>query len=70
MRDKVVIVTGASSGIGKALVYELARQKAKIAIASRNIEELLRIEEDLKKAKARTFFLYGRMSPRKLLVKN
>ncbi len=49
MRDKVVIVTGASSGIGKALVYELARQKAKIAIASRNIEELLRIEEDLKK---------------------
>ena len=48
MRDKVVIVTGASSGIGKALVYELARQKAKIAIASRNIEELLRIEEDLR----------------------
>ena len=38
MRDKVVIVTGASSGIGKALVYELARQKAKIAIASRNID--------------------------------
>lgn len=49
MRDKVVIVTGASSGIGKALVYELARQGAKIAIASRNIDELLRIEEDLKK---------------------
>ena len=49
MRDKVVIVTGASSGIGKALVYELSRQGAKIAIASRNIEELLNIEQDLKK---------------------
>ncbi|MDE6451050.1 MAG: SDR family NAD(P)-dependent oxidoreductase, partial [Odoribacter sp.] len=49
MRNKVVIVTGASSGIGKALVYELARRGAKIAIASRNIEELLNIEQDLKK---------------------
>lgn len=48
MRDKVVIVTGASSGIGKALVYELARQGAKIAMAARRIEELLAIEEDLK----------------------
>lgn len=48
MRDKVVIVTGASSGIGKALVYELAHQGAKLAIAARNIEELLNIERDLK----------------------
>lgn len=49
MRNKVVIVTGASSGIGKALVYELARLGAKIVIASRNIEELLKIEQELKK---------------------
>lgn len=49
MRDKVVIVTGASSGIGKALVYGLARQGAKIVMASRRIEELLAIEEELKK---------------------
>lgn len=49
MRNKVVIVTGASSGIGKALVYELARYGAKIVIASRNMEELLSIEQDLKK---------------------
>lgn len=49
MRDKVVIVTGASSGIGKALVYELSRQGAKLAIASRNIDELCKIEQELKK---------------------
>ena len=49
MRDKVVIVTGASSGIGKALVYELSRQGAKLAIASRNIDELSKIEQELKK---------------------
>lgn len=52
MRDKVVIVTGASSGIGKALVYELARQGAKIVIAARNLEVLLNIEQDLKKSGA------------------
>lgn len=49
MRDKVVIITGASSGIGKALVFAFAREGAKIAMASRKIEELLSIEEELKK---------------------
>ena len=49
MQNKVVIVTGASSGIGKALVYELAECGAKIVLAARNIEELLNIEQDLKK---------------------
>ena len=47
MRDKVVIITGASSGIGKALVYEFARNGAKIAMGARNLEELQKIEADL-----------------------
>lgn len=50
LKDKVAIVTGASSGIGKALVYGLARQGVKIALASRNLEELLNIERELKSA--------------------
>lgn len=49
MRNKVAIITGASSGIGKALVYELARHNAKLVIAARNIGELNHIENDLKK---------------------
>lgn len=48
MRNKVVIITGASSGIGKALVYEFAKRGAKIVMGARNSEELKKIEDDLK----------------------
>ena len=48
MQGKVVIVTGASSGIGKALVYEFAKRGAKIVMAARNLEELKKIEQELK----------------------
>lgn len=40
MKDKVVIITGASSGIGLALVYECASRGAKIVMAARNIEKI------------------------------
>ncbi|MCC8173611.1 MAG: SDR family oxidoreductase [Odoribacter sp.] len=47
MQEKVIIITGASSGIGKALVYESAKQHAKIVLAARNLDELLIIEQEL-----------------------
>lgn len=40
MKGKVVIVTGASSGIGEALVQELAGRGAKIVAAARSIDKL------------------------------
>lgn len=43
-KDKVVWITGASSGIGKALAFALSEHGAKIIISSRNIEKL----EDVK----------------------
>ncbi len=37
---QVVIIAGASAGIGKALTLQLARQGAKVALAARRAERL------------------------------
>lgn len=46
-KDKVVFITGASSGIGKALAIEFVREGAKVVLASRNLEQLKIIEQQL-----------------------
>jgi short-subunit dehydrogenase len=46
--NKVVIVTGASSGIGEALVYALDQQGAKVVLAARNVEKLNIVANKLK----------------------
>jgi len=47
MRDKVIIITGATSGIGKALAYECASRGARLVLSARNNEKLMEISEDL-----------------------
>lgn len=47
MKDKVVIVTGASSGIGKATAIECAKQGAKLIIAARNGEDLKDVKNEI-----------------------
>ncbi len=40
MQDKVVVITGGTSGIGKALAFEFGRHGSKILITGRNAAEL------------------------------
>jgi len=49
MKDKVVVITGASSGIGLALSYECARRGARLVMAARSIEKLQAVSQQMKK---------------------
>ena len=40
MKDKVIIITGASGGIGEALAETFAASKAKIVLAARDVQKL------------------------------
>ena len=49
MKGKTVIITGASSGIGKALAYEFASKGSKIVMGARNASKLKEIADDIQK---------------------
>ncbi len=48
IQNKVVIITGASSGIGRALAFEAARSKARLVLAARNLNQLQEVAEQIK----------------------
>ena len=55
IRDKVVLITGGSRGLGLVLARELAGRGAKIAICARDRDELQRAKEDLESRGAEVF---------------
>lgn len=47
LKDKVVVITGASSGIGKALAYEFAKRGANLVLGARQFVTLCEITQDI-----------------------
>jgi len=47
LKDKVVIITGASSGIGKAMATEFAKQGANLILGARQYVTLCQITQDI-----------------------
>ncbi len=47
LRDKIVVITGASSGIGAAAAFEFADRGARVVMVSRNAGRLERAREEL-----------------------
>lgn len=45
--NRVVLVTGASSGIGKAIVVQLAKENCKLVLLARRIELLEQLSNEL-----------------------
>jgi short-subunit dehydrogenase len=47
MKDKVVIITGSGSGIGKALAYEMASRGASVVLSDISLERLKEVRNDM-----------------------
>jgi NADP-dependent 3-hydroxy acid dehydrogenase YdfG len=47
IKDKIVIVTGASGGIGLAVARLLAEKGAKVVLAARSADKLKRLEKEI-----------------------
>ncbi len=47
LRDKIVVITGASSGIGLACARLFAAQGAKLALAARSLDKLQALQQEL-----------------------
>jgi short-subunit dehydrogenase len=56
-KDKVVLVTGASSGIGRALALEWGRRGARVAALARRAEALIEVAGEVERAGGRALAL-------------
>lgn len=62
LKDKVVILTGASSGIGEATALRLAEEGAKVVVIARRFEKLKELEKKATDLKGEIYPVAGDMS--------
>jgi NADP-dependent 3-hydroxy acid dehydrogenase YdfG len=59
LKDKIVFVTGASSGIGAATALEFAKLGARILVCARRVEKLQEMETELRAAGAADVYTFS-----------
>ena len=47
IKEKVAIITGASSGIGKAISYKMAESGARLALVARTKDKLEKVKKEI-----------------------
>jgi short-subunit dehydrogenase len=47
LKDKIALVTGASSGIGREVALALAEKGAKVALVARNVQSLTKVKQQI-----------------------
>jgi dehydrogenase/reductase SDR family protein 7B len=57
LKNKVVIITGASSGIGEACAYAFAKQGANVVLAARSIDKLNHVKQQCEALGAQTLLV-------------
>lgn len=64
LNEKIVFITGSTSGIGKAAALEMAKAGAKVILHGRNLEKILRVKEEIEKCSgnSKIDFVAGDMS--------
>lgn len=62
VKGKVVIVTGASSGIGEATAREFGREGAKVILAARRVDKLQTLAEEINKMGAEALVVQADLS--------
>ena len=59
VKGKVAIITGAGTGIGKAIALRLAREGIHLALCGRNLKKLEETEAEAKKRGVKTLIMQG-----------